>query len=324
MQGLVTNIPLSAAAQARRDRLGWIAAAAIVAALALAPLFVYPVFLLKLMCFTLFVGSFTLLLGQAGLLSFGHAAFFGTGAFLTAHAAKVWGLDPVLCLLLSAGAAALLGLVVGFLAIRRKGIYFSMITLALAELVAFVALQAPFTGGENGLQEVPRGVALGFIDLARPAVLYAFVLTVMVLGMLVLWRCVRSPYGHVLQAIRDHEPRAISLGFDVDRYKLGAFVVSAAVAGLAGGLKALVFQLATLADIGFHLSGEVVLMALLGGVGSIFGPLIGAGVVIGLESSLATSSLPVPVITGLVFMACVLLFRRGLMGELVARLRSSN
>lgn len=322
MQGLVTSAWVSPAEQARRDRLGWIAAALVIAAFALAPLFVYPMFVLKLMCFTLFVGSFTLLLGQVGLLSFGHAAFFGTGAYLTAHAAKVWGLEPLTCLLLSTAAAAVLGLLFGYLAIRRKGIYFSMITLALAELVAFIALQAPFTGGENGLQEVPRGKLLGFIDLEQPAVFYAFVLTLSTLGMVALWRTVRSPFGEVLQAIRDHEPRAVSLGYDVERYKIGAFVISAAVAGLAGGLKALVFQLATLADVSFHLSGEVVLMALLGGVGSIFGPLVGASVVITLESTLATSSLPAPVITGLVFIACVLLFRRGLMGELAARWRS--
>lgn len=323
MKGLLTPVATTRAERARLDRRGWWAFAAIVAALAIAPLFVYPVFLMKLMCFTLLVASFSFLLAQAGLLSFGHAAFFGTGAFLAAHASKAWGLDPLLCLAMSVGAAAVLGAAVGWLAIRRKGIYFSMITLALAEMVAFAAAQAPFTGGENGLQDVPRGRLLGLVDLDQPAAMYAFVLVMCVLGVAVLWRVVRSPFGHVLQAIRDHEARATSLGYPVDTYKVRAFVVSAAAAGLAGGLNALVFQLATLADVGFQLSGEIVLMALLGGVGSLFGPLAGAAIVIGLESALAESAWPVPVVTGLVFIACVLFFRRGLLGELLARRRRS-
>jgi branched-chain amino acid transport system permease protein len=295
------------------------AVAAAIVLLLLAPLVVYPVFLMKFMCFTLFAATFSLLMGHVGLLSFGHAAFFGTGAYLTAHAAKAWGLDPLLCILLSTAAAALIGLVIGFLAIRRKGIYFSMITLALSQLVAFVALQAPFTGGEDGLQAVPRGVVLGLFDLSKPASMYGFVFVITLVGMIALWRTVNSPFGHVLQAIREHEPRAISLGYDVARYKLIAFVISAALAGTAGGLNALVFQLATLGDIGFELSGEVVLMALLGGVGTLFGPMVGAAIVILLQSYLATSSLPAPVLIGCVFMVCVMMFRRGIVGELMAR-----
>lgn len=293
---------------------------AVVALLLLAPLVVYPVFVMKLMCFTLFAATFNLLFGYVGLLSFGHAAFFGTGAYLTAHAAKVWGLDPLLCLLLSTAAGAVLGLLIGYLAIRRAGIYFSMITLALAEIVAFIALQAPFTGGEDGIQGVPRGRLLGFIDLDHPGAIYCFVLVIFCLGMYILWRTVNSPFGHILQAIREHEPRAVSLGYDVRRYKLTAFAISAALAGLAGGLKTIVFQLATLADVSFQLSGEVVLMVLLGGVGTLFGPLVGAAVVIALESYLATSELPAPVITGVVFIACVMLFRRGIVGEALARI----
>lgn len=284
-----------------------------------APLVVYPVFVMKFMCFALFAATFNLLMGYVGLLSFGHAAFFGTGAYLTAHAAKVWGLDPLLCVALSMASAGLLGLVIGFLAIRRKGIYFSMITLAMAQMVAFVATQAPFTHGEDGIQGVPRGAVFGLLDLSHPVAIYGFVFVICALGLYALWRTVNSPFGHVLQAISEHESRAISLGYDVARYKLIAFSISAALAGTAGGLNALVFQLATLGDVGFELSGEVVLMVLLGGAGTFFGPVVGAAIVIVLQSWLATSQLPVPVLIGAVFIACVLLFRRGVVGELGAR-----
>ncbi|HSW20710.1 MAG TPA: branched-chain amino acid ABC transporter permease [Ramlibacter sp.] len=293
--------------------------AAVLALLAVAPLFIYPVFMMKFMCMALFAAAFNLMMGYGGLLSFGHAAFYGTGAYLMGHALKAWGLEPLTCLALSVASAALLGLAFGFIAIRRKGIAFSMITLALAQLVAFAALRAPFTGGEDGIQDVPRGRLLGVVDLSHPAAIYLFVMLVFALGMYVLWRVVNSPFGHVLEAIRANESRALSLGYDIDRYKLIAFTLSAAVAGLAGGAKTLVFQLATLSDVGFELSGEVLLMVLLGGVGTLFGPLVGAGIVILLESYFASSDLPVPVMIGSVFILCVLLFRRGIVGEIMAR-----
>jgi branched-chain amino acid transport system permease protein len=289
---------------------------AVIIILLVAPVAIYPVFLMKLMCYTLFAASFNLLIGYVGLLSFGHAAFLGAGAYLTAYAAKAWGLDPLLCLLLGATVAVLLGAIVGFLAIRRKGIEFSMITLALAQIVAFIAEKAPFTGGEDGIHDVPRDHVFGLIDLNNRVAIYLFVLVLFVAGMLILWRTINSPFGHVLQAIRDHEDRAISLGYNVRGYKLAAFVIAAAIAGLAGGLKAIVFQLATLDDTSFHMSGAVILMALLGGVGTQFGPLFGAAIVVALESALATSEFPAPVITGAVFILCVLVFRRGIVGEL--------
>ncbi len=293
--------------------------AVVLVLLALAPMFVYPVFMMKFMCMALFAAAFNLLMGYVGMLSFGHAAFYGCGAYLMAHALKAWGLEPLLCLVLATCSAALLGLLFGFIAIRRKGIAFSMITLALAQLVAFAALRAPFTGGEDGIQDVSRGRLLGLIDLSSPVAIYAFVMVVFAMGMYLVWRIVNSPFGHVLEAIRANEARALSVGYDIDRYKLIAFTLSAAVAGLAGGTKTLVFQLATLSDVGFELSGEVLLMVLLGGVGTLFGPLVGAGIVILLESYFASSDLPVPVMIGFVFILCVMLFRRGVVGELMAR-----
>jgi branched-chain amino acid transport system permease protein len=293
-----------------------IGAIAIVILLCVAPVGIYPVFVMKLMCYTLFAATFNLLLGYVGLLSFGHAAFLGAGAYLTAYAAREWGLDPLLSLLVGITTAAFLGAIVGFLAIRRKGIEFSMITLALAEVVGFVAEQAPFTGGEDGIHDVPRGHLIGLIDLNNGVAVYAFILVLFIVGMVALWRTVHSPFGHVLQAIRDHEDRAISIGYDIGRYKLTAFIIAAALAGLAGGMKAIVFQLATLDDVSFHLSGAVILMVLLGGVGTQFGPLLGAAIVVALESALATSEFPAPVITGAVFIVCVLTFRRGIVGEL--------
>lgn len=283
--------------------------------LILAPLFFYPVFLMKLLCFALFACAFNLLLGYTGLLSFGHAAFFGGAAYFTAHAVKEWGLPPELGLLVGVVGAALLGAVIGFFAIRRQGIYFAMITLALAQMFYFYCLQAEFTHGEDGIQSVPRGHLLGFIDLSQSTNMYYFVLAVFIIGVLVIWRIINSPFGMILKSIRENETRATSLGYSVRSYKLGAFVMSAALTGLAGGLKALVFQFATLTDVGWQMSGEVILMTLLGGIGTLIGPLFGAGLVVTLQNYLATSEFPVTIITGVVFMVCVLLFRRGIVGE---------
>lgn len=285
-------------------------------ALVVAPFVLYPVFVMKLLCFGLFAAAFNLLIGYGGLLSFGHAAFFGTGGYLAAHAAKVWGLDPLVCVLFAMLGAAFTGVLIGALAIRRKGIYFSMITLALSQMVFFIALQAPFTGGEDGVQGVPRGVLFGVFDLNKPLVMYAFVAAIFLAGMFAINRVVKSPFGQILMAIRDNEPRAISLGYDVDRYKLTAFIISAGLAGLAGGVKSLVFQLASLTDITWQMSGEVVLITLLGGIGTLLGPVVGAIVVISLENYLATIDFPVPVLIGAIFVVCVLLFRRGIVGEL--------
>ena len=286
-----------------------------------APFVLYPVFLMKVLCFALFACAFNLLIGFAGLLSFGHAAFFGGAAYITAHTVKVWGLSPELGILLGAAFSATLGLVFGMLAIRRQGIYFAMITLALAQMVYFMALQLPFTHGEDGIQAVPRGMLFGVIDLTQPLAMYYTVLVVFLFGFIVIWRTVHSPFGQVLKAIRENEPRAISLGYRTDQYKLLAFVLSAALAGLAGGTKAIVFQLATLTDVQWQMSGEVVLMTLLGGMGTLFGPVIGAALVVTLENYLAATNLPVPVVIGTIFVVCVLLFRRGIVGEIIARMR---
>ncbi|WP_029009972.1 branched-chain amino acid ABC transporter permease [Azospirillum halopraeferens] len=291
-------------------------------AAAAAPFVLYPVFVMKVLCFALFACAFNLLIGYAGLLSFGHAAFFGGAAYVTAHAAKVWGLDPALSILLGTGFAGLLGLVFGALAIRRQGIYFAMITLALSQMIFFLALQMPFTGGEDGIQGVPRGMLFGVIDLNRPLAMYYFVLAVFLAGFVLIWRTVHSPFGQVLKAIRENEARAVSLGYRTERYKLLAFVLSAALAGMAGGTKALVFQLASLTDVTWQMSGEVVLMTLLGGMGTLLGPVVGAAFVVMLGNYLAATSLPVPVVIGAIFVVCVLVFRRGIVGELAHRLRS--
>ncbi|WP_173517668.1 branched-chain amino acid ABC transporter permease [Ensifer sesbaniae] len=285
------------------------------ALLILAPLFFYPVFLMKLLCFALFACAFNLLLGYTGLLSFGHAAFFGGAAYFTAHAVKEWGLPPELGILVGVVGAAALGLIVGYLAIRRQGIYFAMITLALAQMFYFFCLQAEFTKGEDGIQSVPRGHLFGFIDLSQSTNMYYFVLGVFVIGVAIIWRIIHSPFGMILKSIRENETRAVSLGYSVRNYKLAAFVMSAALTGLAGGVKALVFQFATLTDVGWQMSGEVILMTLLGGIGTLIGPLFGAGLVVTLQNYLATSEFPVTIITGLVFMVCVLVFRRGIVGE---------
>lgn len=283
-----------------------------------APFFVYPIFLMKLLCFALFACAFNLLLGYTGLLSFGHAAFFGGAAYITAHTVKEWGVTPEIGVLLGVLSAAFLGLVMGFVAIRRQGIYFAMITLALAQMFFFFCLQAEFTKGEDGIQSVPRGHLFGLVDLNNPIAMYFFVLAVFLIGMAIIWRFVNSPFGMILKSIRENEPRAVSLGYAVDRYKLGAFVMSAALTGLAGGVKALVFQFATLTDVSWQMSGEVILMTLLGGIGTLVGPIFGAGLVVTLQNYLATSSFPVTIITGVVFMVCVLVFRRGIVGEFYA------
>jgi branched-chain amino acid transport system permease protein len=285
------------------------------AMLVAAPFLVYPIFVMKLLCFALFASAFNLLLGYTGLLSFGHAAFFGGAAYFTAHAVKEWGVPPEIGLLIGMAGAAVLGLLMGLIALRRQGIYFTMITLALAQMFYFFCLQAEFTHGEDGIQSVPRGHLFGFIDLSVTTNMYYFVLAAFLIAMAVIWRFVHSPFGMILKSIRENENRAISLGYSVVHYKLGAFVMSAALAGLAGGLKALVFQFATLTDVTWQMSGEVVLMTLLGGIGTIIGPIFGAGLVVALQNFLATSDFPVTVITGVVFMVCVLLFRRGLVGE---------
>ncbi|NYG33949.1 branched-chain amino acid ABC transporter permease [Sphaerotilus montanus] len=284
-----------------------------------APFVAYPTFLMKLLCFALFASAFNLLLGFAGLLSFGHAAFFGGAAYVCAWLVKEAGWSPELGLVAGTLVGGGLGAIFGWVAIRRAGIYFAMITLALAQLVFFLALQLPFTGGEDGLQGVPRGKLFGLVDLSDNTAMYYFVFAVFFAGFALIYRTVHSPFGQVLKAIRENEPRAISLGYQVERYKLVAFVISAAMAGLAGSMKALVFQLASLTDVHWHMSGEVVLMTLLGGLGTILGPGVGAAVIVALENELADKvGSWVTVIMGSIFVICVLAFRRGIVGELKA------
>jgi len=281
-----------------------------------APFFIYPTFLMKILCFALFATAFNLLLGFGGLLSFGHAAFFGGAAYICATASKDWGLTPELSILIGGLYAGTLGALFGWLAVRRSGIYFAMITLALAQLIFFLALQLPFTGGEEGIQGVPRGRLLGLVDLSDNVAMYFFVLAVCCAGFWLIHRTIHSPFGNALTAIRENEARAISLGYDVSRYKLLAFILSATIAGVAGALKALVFQLATLTDVHWHMSGQVVLMTLVGGLGTIFGPAVGAITIVSLENQLADRvGSWVTVIMGFMFVFCVLLFRRGIVGE---------
>jgi branched-chain amino acid transport system permease protein len=293
---------------------------ALLALLLLAPVLgLYPVFVMKLLCFALFACAFNLLLGFTGLLSFGHAAFFGSAAYITGWLVRSQNWTPEFGLLAGMLGAGLIGLVVGLVAIRRQGIYFAMITLAIAQMVFFVCLQAPFTGGEDGLQGVPRGNLFGMIPLASDTAMYYFVALIFVLCFMAISRIVHSPFGQVLKMIRENEPRAISLGYEVDRYKLLAFVLSAALAGLAGALKTLVMGFATLSDVHWSMSGEVILMTLLGGVGTFFGPVLGSGIVIALQNLLADKvGSWVTVIIGVIFVVCVLAFRKGLVGELQA------
>ena len=294
---------------------------AMLAILVVAPAVVYPMFLMKALCFALFACAFNLLIGFGGLLSFGHAMFLGMAGYLAAHSAKVWGLPTELAILTGMAASTVLGVFAGLLAIRRQGIYFAMITLALAQMVFFYALQAPFTGGEDGIQSVPRGKLLGMVDLTNNTVMYYFVLAIFTLGFLLIYRIIHSPFGQVLKAIRDNEARAISLGYRTERFKLAAFVLSAALAGLAGATKAIVFQLASLTDVHWSMSGEVVLMTLLGGLGTVFGPVVGAFVIASMEHYLSELGAWVIIIQGFIFVICVLAFRRGIMGELEAWLR---
>ena len=287
-----------------------------VAFFALAPLVLYPVFLMKVMCFALFACAFNLLVGFGGLLSFGHAMFLGTAGYASAHAAKVWGFPPEFAILFGTGAAALLGVVTGLLAIRRQGIYFAMITLALAQMIYFYYLQAPFTHGEDGIQAVPRGKLFGFIDLANIWNMYATVAVIFFGGFLLVFRAIHSPFGQVLKAIRENEQRAISLGYNTTLYKFMAYLLSATLAGLAGATKALVFQLASLTDAHWTMSGEVVLITLLGGMGTVFGPVAGALVVITMENYLAQLGAWVTITQGIIFVICVLAFRRGIVGEI--------
>ena len=312
--------PVAAVVPAQRWQPGFMLTMVVMAALlAVAPFAgIYPVFLMKALCFALFACAFNLLVGFGGLLSFGHAMFLGTAGYVCAHAAKVWGWPPEAAILAGTGAAATLGLVTGLLAIRRQGIYFAMITLALAQMIYFFCLQAPFTHGEDGIQSVPRGRLFGLLDLSNTLTMYYFVLIVFIAAFALIYRVIHSPFGQVLKAIRENEPRAISLGYDAERYKLLAFVLSATLAGLAGATKAIVFQLASLTDVHWTMSGEVVLMTLLGGMGTVFGPVVGAFIIIGLENYLAAFGEWVTVITGGIFVVCVLAFRRGIVGEIMA------
>lgn len=290
--------------------------------LVIAPFVAYPVFVMKVLCFALFALAFNLLLGYGGLLSFGHAAYFGMASYVCAYTAKSWGLTPELAILLGTGVAAGLGLVFGALAIRRQGIYFAMITLALAQMVFFFSLQTPrFTGGEDGIQAVPRGHLFGLIDLADDRTLYWLVAAIFMAGLLAMYRIIHSPFGQVCKAIRDNEPRAISLGYRANRYKLAVFVLSAALAGLAGSTKAIVFQLASLTDVHWSMSGEVVLMTLVGGLGTVFGPIAGALVIVSMQNYLASLGAWVTVVQGVIFVICVLTFRQGIVGIIAKSIR---
>ena len=298
-----------------------VAFAIMVVLLVAAPFVIYPLFLMKALCFALFACAFNLLIGYVGLLSFGHAVFLGSAGYTSAHAAKAWGWPPELAILGGTVTAGVLGIVIGALAIRSKGIYFANITLALAQMMYFFFLQAKFTGGEDGIQAVPRGVFLGLFDLRGVMTMYFVVLAIFLGGFLLLYRTIHSPFGQVLKAIREHEPRAVSLGYSAERYKLVAFVLSATLSGLAGGTKAIVFQLASLTDVHWTMSGEVVLMTLLGGLGTVFGPVVGAFIVISLENYLAQLGAWVTVVQGVIFVVCVLTFRRGVVGEIARLIR---
>jgi branched-chain amino acid transport system permease protein len=315
----VAAIAQSAARRAASRNAMLVPTVVMAVALAVAPFAgIYPVFIMKALCFALFACAFNLLLGFGGLLSFGHAMFLGTAGYVTAHAAKEWGVTPEVAIVAGTAASGILGAVVGALTIRREGIYFAMITLAIAQMMYFFYLQAPFTHGEDGIQGVPRGHLFGLIDLAQPLAMYYTVLVVFIAAFALIVRIIHSPFGQVLKAIRENEPRTVSLGYDADRYKLLAFVLSATLAGLAGALKAIVFQLASLTDVYWTMSGEVVLMTLLGGMGTIFGPVVGAFVIAALENYLAGFGEWVTIITGVIFVVCVLAFRRGIVGELAA------
>ena len=313
--------PLAKKPSALRTQSETVGFVVMVAALVAAPFLTYPLFLMQAMCFALFACAFNLLIGYVGLLSFGHALYFGWASYLSAYSAKVWGFPPELAILTGTVTAAICGLIAGSLAIRRQGIYFAMITLALAQMMYFFALQAKFTGGEDGIQAVPRGHLFGIFDLKNEMTMYAVVLVIFLAGFLFIYRIIHSPFGEVLKAIRENETRAISLGYKTDRYKLVAFVLSATLAGVAGATKAIVLQLASLTDVNWPMSGEVVLMTLVGGLGTIFGPVAGAFVILVMQFKLAPIGEWVLVIQGAIFVACVLLFRRGIIGEIANKLR---
>ena len=322
MSELSPTAPILAQAHSGRDEK--IAFAIMTVLLVVAPFAIYPFFLMQALCIALFACAFNLLVGYVGLLSFGHAMFLGLASYVSAHAAKVWGLDPGLAIVAGAASAAALGIVTGALAIRRQGIYFAMITLALSQMIYFFCLEAPFTHGEDGIQSVPQGKLLGLVDLSNQTVLYYFVLAIFLFGFLVIYRTINSPFGDILKAIRENEPRAVSLGYRVDQYKLAAFVLSATLAGLAGAAKAIFAQNASLTDVQFSTSGEVVLMTLLGGMGTIYGPVIGAFIVVAMQQYLGQYLGEwVTVIQGSIFVVCVLLFRRGIVGEIAAFFKRS-
>ncbi|MGB6395576.1 MAG: branched-chain amino acid ABC transporter permease [Bradyrhizobium sp.] len=284
---------------------------------------IYPFFVMQGLCFALVACAFNLLIGYGGLLSFGHAMFLGTAGYVSAHALKVWGLPPELGILAGIAGAAALGVVTGFVSIRRQGIYFSMITLALSQLLYFVYLQTPFTHGEDGIQGIPQGHLFGIFDLSKPTTLYYVVLVGFLLGFLLIYRTINSPFGEVLKAIRENEPRAISLGYKTDQYKLLAYILSGTLAGFAGSLKVFVAQNASLTDVHWTMSGEIVLMTLVGGLGTVFGPVVGAFVIIAMQQYLASFGQWVTVIQGVIFVICVLTFRRGLIGEIAHFFRIS-
>ena len=306
----------------KRDARAYMVAFSLMLALFLAgPFFIYPVFLMKVMCFALFGCAFNLLIGYTGLASFGHAAFFGFSAYICGHVAKAWGFSPELAIFAGTATGAALGFVVALLAIRSQGIYFAMITLAMAQMVYYSCFKARFTGGDDGIQAIPRGLLFGAIDLSSMWAIYGLVFVVFMGGFLFLYRVVNSPFGEVLRAIRENESRAVSLGYRVDRYKVLAFTMSAALSGLAGATKTIVFQGASLTDVHWSMSGEVLLITLLGGLGTMFGPVVGALIVVAMQAYLASLGSWVLVAQGTIFVACVLLFRRGIVGELAHKLR---
>jgi branched-chain amino acid transport system permease protein len=313
--------PLTKKPSVLREQSETIGFIVMVTALVVAPFVTYPLFVMQALCFALFACAFNLLIGYVGLLSFGHALYFGWASYISAHAAKVWGLPPELAILTGTATAAGLGLIAGSLAIRRQGIYFAMITLALAQMMYFVALRMKFTGGEDGIQAVPRGTLFGLFDLRNDMTMYVFVVVVFLGGMLLIHRIINSPFGEVLKAIRENETRAISLGYKTDRYKLLAFGLSATLAGVAGSTKAILLQIASLTDVNWPMSGEVVLMSLVGGLGTIFGPVVGSFVILAMQYKLSFLGEWVLVLQGVIFVACVLLFRRGIIGVLANKLR---
>jgi branched-chain amino acid transport system permease protein len=311
----ITENTIPATPQALRDEM--IVFVIMAAMLAIVPFTgLYPFFVMQALCFALLACAFNLLIGYGGLLSFGHAMFLGTAGYCSAHALKVWGLPPELGILVGVAAAAALSLVTGYISIRRQGIYFSMITLALSQLLYFIYLQTPFTHGEDGIQGIPQGRMFGFLDLSQPTMLYYVVLVGFLAGFLLIFRTINSPFGEVLKSIRENEPRAISLGYKTDQYKLLAFIISGTLAGFAGALKVFVAQNASLTDVHWSMSGEIVLMTLVGGLGTVFGPVVGAFVIVAMQQYLAGFGQWVQVIQGVIFVACVLTFRRGVVGEI--------